>query len=240
MDRRTISMAVVAIMAVALVGACGSDDSEASIPTAEQLASVLVTEDDYPGDWTINEGPEGSEAALSGVVPEDQRELLPTIELCDAASPESRAAAEGVRWMAFRQLDLAVDDPIQPPDDRSGHMVFVQEFLLSGEPDEIEATFELIREGMEACLGDIPAGDEGPGTAEEMTIPDVGDDRYGVLTTFEEAGGWAEWRLHDALVRQDAVLMLLNVVDIRAGEGVEPYYSIDTVGEMIETAVDKL
>ncbi|MBK9178409.1 MAG: hypothetical protein IPM45_02345 [Acidimicrobiales bacterium] len=230
-------------MAVLLVGAagCGDDESEVVVPTAEALASTLVEPDDYDGDWSITAPPEGTEQALSGVVSREQQELLPRAELCDDASPESRQAVETLQWKAFRQLELAVEDPVQPPDDMEGHMVFVQEFLTSGDPEEIEDTFGLIREGMQACLGDFPAaGGEGPGTAEEMTVPDVGDDRFGVLVSMEEGGGGAEWLLHEMFVRQGPVLMLLSVTDIRAGDGVEPYYSIDDVGAMLQTAVDKL
>ncbi|TFH16582.1 MAG: hypothetical protein E4H05_07010 [Acidimicrobiales bacterium] len=219
---------------------CGSDGSEATVPTAAELASSLVATDDFEGEWTVNEPPDDSAESVSGVITDDQRDMLPTFELCDQASPDSRAAAGELRWTAFRQLDSAVEDPIKPPNDRTGHMVFVQEFLTSGEPDEIETTFGLLRDGMQACLGDIPAGEEGPGTAEAMTLPDVGDDREGMLITIEEAGGGAEWRLHNALVRQGAVLMLMDVVDIRAGEGVEPYYSVEDVGQFVEIAIDRL
>ena len=164
--------------------------------------------------------------------------MIPRIELCDEASEDARAAADDLRWMAFRQLDLTVDDPIEPPDDRSGHMVFVHEYMLSGEPDEIEATFELLREGQQACLGEIEAGEEGPGMAEEMELPDVGDDRYGVLVTVAEAGDWAEWRFHTALVRDGSVLIQIVVTDIRAG--VDPYYTVEDAGEMVTTAIDLL
>lgn len=218
---------------------CGSDEAPATPPTAEELAATLVTVDDYEGDWTVNPGPDDSMDMSTGVVPEELQDLLPRFEFCDEASDESRAAAEDVQWQAFRQLDLTVEDPIQPPD-REGHMVSVQQYLMAADPAEIEATFDLLRDGMEACLGDIAVGEEGPGTAVEMALPEVGDDRYGVLLTFEEAGGWAEWRLHEVLVRQGAVLMSIQVMDIRAGEGVEPYYSVDDVGAMVQTAVDKL
>jgi hypothetical protein len=142
--------------------------------------------------------------------------------------------------MAFRQLDLDEDDPIDPPNDRTGHMVFVQQFLTSGEPDELESTFELLRSGSEACFGPIAAGEEGPGQAEAMAMPDVGDARFGVLTTIEEAGGWAEWRLHNAFVLDDDVFMSFLVVDIRAGDDVEPYYSTDDIDEMISIAADTM
>jgi hypothetical protein len=119
-------------------------------------------------------------------------------------------------------------------------MVLVQELLTSGEPDEIETTFTLIRDGLQACLGEYSADEGGPGTSETMTIPDVGDDRYGVLVTVGDAGASAEWRLYNALIRQGPVLMLMVVVDIRAGEGVAPQVSIDDIDEFVQTAVDKV
>lgn len=240
--RSTIWLRVVGVTALlASTAGCGSDAAEVTIPTPEALAASLVTPQDFEGEWTINEGPsEGSEPPSSGVITDEQRDMLPTFELCAQASAESRAAMEDLRWTAFRQLDLTVEDPIQPPNDRTGHLVFVQELLSAGEPDEIETTFGLLRDGMQACLGDIPVGEEGPGTAEVMALPDVGDDRYGVLVTIEEAGGGGQWRLHNALVRQDTVLMLVDVVDIRVGEGVEPYFSLDEVGRLVQIAVERL
>lgn len=226
------------LAAAAVLAGCG-DDQDAP-PTAEQLATQLVTVDSFDGDWTINAGPDDGTDMTSGVIPEDQRDMLPTLELCDAASSEAQDAAESLTWMALRQLDLVEEDPIEPPDDRSGHMVFVQQFLTSGDADELESTFELLRSGSEACFGPIAPSDEGPGQAEAMPIPEVGDARFGVLTTIEEAGGWAEWRLHNAFVLDDDVLMSFLVVDIRAGDDVEPYYSTDDIDEMISIAADTM
>ena len=221
-----------------LVGgvACGSDD--VSVPTATELAEHLVDVDTYEGEWSVNVPDDAPEGAESGVVTDEMQQLLPRMELCEAATDEQQTAVDDVQWTAFRQLDLEVDDPIRPPDDRGGHMIFVQEALMSGEPDDVEATFELLRGGMAACLGEIPADEEGTGFAEEMKLPDVGDDRYGVITTFEEAGGWAEWRLHNTLVRDGPVLVSMMVVDIRADA--EPYYTLDQIGEMVETAVERI
>lgn len=214
--------------------ACGDD--VVAVPTAEELAADLIAADTYDGTWSVSLPDDAPSGAETGVVPDDLQDQLPRVELCDEASPEARAMVRDLRWMAFRQLEFDVDDPIRPPDDRTGHMVFVQEFLMSGEPDDIEATFDLLRDGMIACLGEIPAGEEGPGLAEEMTLPDVGDDRYGVLATVEEAGGWAEWRLHSTLVRDGAILAEIVITDIRADD--EPYYTTAQIGEMVETAVD--
>jgi hypothetical protein len=182
--------------------------------------------------------PPGVEDAETGIVTDEKQEMLPSLDLCDEATDASRAAAESVEWMAFRQIDLQLDDPIEPPDDLSGNMVSVQEFLTAGEPDEIESLFELLRDGTEACLGEIPAGEEGPGVSEEIELPDIGDDRFGALNVFAEAGDWAEWRIHGGLIRDDTLLALITVIDIRADA--EPYYTADQVGDMMATAVELL
>lgn len=239
--------------AVLLLGACGNGSdsgtpspgdrttsSPGSVLTSEELASALVTEADYDGTWTVNVPPD-SQMATPGVVPDSQQELLPQIELCAQASDGSHAAAEALRWQAFRQLDQSEEDPIDlPAGDRVGHMIFVQEFLLSADPADVEATFGALRDGLQACQGKIPAGEEGPGESEPMTIPEVGEDRYGELTTIQEAGGRAYWLLHNSLVRQGSVLMELQVVDIVMGTGVEPAFTTEDIGTFLTTAVAKL
>ena len=86
---------------VLLLGACAGDGSESAspsssprtawsqgaVPTAEQLASVLVTVDDYDGKWTVNVPPD-PQMAIPSVVPDDKQEMLPKIGLCDKASEE--------------------------------------------------------------------------------------------------------------------------------------------------------
>jgi hypothetical protein len=240
--------------AAILLGACAGNGSESAspsssdkpawsqgaVPTAEQLASVLVTADDFDGKWTVNV-PRDAQTATPGVVPETQQEMLPKIEFCGKASEESRSAADALQWQAFRQLDQSEENPIDmAAGDRVGHMIFVQQFLMSGDPAEVETTFNALRDGMRACQGKIPAGEEGPGKAEPMTIPDVGDDRYGDLTTLEESGGGAYWLLHNSLVRQGPVMMDLQVVDIVMGKGVQPAFTTEDIGTFLTTAVEKL
>lgn len=224
-------------LTLALLAGCGDDGADGAVPTAEELASKLLTPGDLDGTWTVNAGPDDAPMPTSGVVTDAARVMLPSVELCADASEESRAAAEGLAWAAFRQLNMTPDDPIEPPDDREGHMVFVQQFLLAGEPAAVEETFDLVREGMQACLGEIETGEEGPGTAAEMDTPDVGDDRYGVLTTVQEAGG-GEWLLHNTMVREGGVLMIVDVVDIHIGVG--PLFTTDAVGAIVTTATDRL
>lgn len=250
----TRSRIVLTAAAILLLGACAKNgpgstapspsdhpsSSQRAVPTAKELASALVTEKDYVGQWTVNVPPD-SQMATPGVVPESQQELLPKIQLCEKASAESRSAAETLRWQAFRQLDQSEENPIDlGAGDRVGHMIFVQEFLLAGSPAEVEARFNALRDGMQACQGKIPAGEEGPGKSEPMSIPAVGDDRYGELTTLEEAGGRAYWLLHNSLVRQGPVLMDLQVVDIVMGKGVGPEFTTQDIGTFLSTAVEKL
>ncbi len=240
MERVIGGLPIVLLAGELLLASCGSDGAESATPTAEQLASSLVVVGDYPGEWTVNTAPDVSEPGASGVITDEERAMLPQLERWPAASAESQAVAGSERWMAFRQLDLTVDDPIEPPEEMTGHMVFAQEFLSSADPAEIEETFGLLRDGLKACLGDIPAEEEGPGQATEMPIPGVGDDRYGVLLTIEEAGGGAQWMLHNAVARKGAVLALIQVIHIRAGDGVEPLFTVDDIGALIQTAVDEL
>jgi hypothetical protein len=241
-----------AAVAMLLLAACGENGSgqsaPAAVPTPEALASTLLKPGDIAGDWSLQSpsevadepdaGSKESDVMASGVVTDEARTMLPQMELCEAAGPDAQAAVAKLEWQAFRPLELAVDDAISPPDDRTGHMVFLQEFLMAGPADEIRATFDAVRDGMTACLGEIPAIDEGPGTAEAMAIPSVGDDRYGVLELIEEEGGWAEWRLHEVIVRKGPVLMSLNIVDIDAG--VDPYFSASEIDQIVTTAVDRL
>ncbi|MFM8794666.1 MAG: hypothetical protein ACKOFF_07270, partial [Acidimicrobiales bacterium] len=37
--------------------------------------------------------------------------------VCEKAGADSRAALNGLRWQAFRQVDRTVDNPLDPPKD---------------------------------------------------------------------------------------------------------------------------
>lgn len=221
-----------------LLASCGN--GEETIPSAEQLSDMLISADDVEGDWSLFDGPQGGDQMIdpSGILTDEQRELVPSFELCDRASDEAKQVADDLRPVVFRQMDLAVDDEIDPPSDREGHMVFLQQSLFAGDPDELADSFTIVRDELRACLGPIPAGEEGPGFAEELTVPEVGDDRFAALITIEEAGGWAEWRVHEIFVRQGPVVMLLVIVDIRAG--VDPYFSTSDIDDIVRTAAEKL
>lgn len=221
----------------ALAGAgCGRDGD--AVPTPEELAAHLLAPHDLAGAWSVSVVDEGADPI--GVVTDEMQETLPRLELCSDASEDARTAASGLDWDAFVQLGIETADPIGPPDDQTGHMIFLQQYLAAADADDAAASFDLLRQGAEACLGEIEADGEGPGFAETMAVPELGDDSFGVLTTVQEAGGWAEWRLHQVVVRDGPVLMALVVTDIRAGDGVEPYFTTDDIGDIALTAVGKL
>ena len=238
---RCLSATGAALLATCLLvigaTACGDDEADTTPRTAEQLAASLLAPTDLTGTWTPHQAPD--EASIDGVVSDEQQNMLPRMDLCDKASDSAREAVSAVQWKAFRQLDLTVDDPIDPPDDRSGHIVFAQEFLTSGDLDDITATFDQLRVGMDACLGEFPAGDEGPSTAATLVVPSVGDDRSAVLTTMDEAGGWAVWRLHQMVVREGSPLMAFLVVEIHSTDA-EPLYGDDEVAALVSAAVGQL
>ena len=238
---RSLSATGAALLATCLLvigaTACGDDEADTTPRTAEQLAASLLAPTDLTGTWTPHQAPD--EASIDGVVSDEQQNMLPRMDLCDKASDSAREAVSAVQWKAFRQLDLTVDDPIDPPDDRSGHIVFAQEFLTSGDLDDITATFDQLRVGMDACLGEFPAGDEGPSTAATLVVPSVGDDRSAVLTTMDEAGGWAVWRLHQMVVREGSTLMAFLVVEIHSTD-TEPLYGDDEVAALVSAAVGRL
>ena len=100
-------------------------------------------------------------------------------------------------------MNETVDDPIDPPLDREGRIVFVQEFLLATDPNDLDADFDLLRAGHDACVGDIPAGEEGPGTMSEVDLGPVGDESMAYLYEIGEAGGSGTWYVYSVFARVD-------------------------------------
>jgi hypothetical protein len=243
----------VGALVLALVG-CAGDGAETatttspaawpegSMPTAEQLAGALFTDADLAGTWTVNVPQDAPEAAISGVVTEEQQEMLPRLGLCDKASPEAKAAVDGLRWQAFRQLDMTPEDPLDfAAEDRSGHMIFAQEFLLADDPAEVEALFEHLREGTTACLGEQPVTEDGETiVSEPLEVPAIGEDRFGELDTVGEPAGGAVWYLHNAFMRDGPVLMWTDVAEIIMGEGLTAELSREEIEAILTTAADKV
>lgn len=213
-----------------------------SVPTAEQLATALVTPADLAGEWAAPSAGQG-EGPVAGVIPEDQRSSLPTIELCPAAGPEALAAAKALRWQAFTQLHMTPEDPLDmAAGDRSGHMIFVQEFLLAEDEAAAAATFAALREGMAACMGPQPTDSDGHVVvAQPLALPPLGDEAVGELDTVTEPGpGNGLWRLHNAVVRDGPVLMWTDVVEITLGKGVQPELDQAEIDTILVTEADRI
>lgn len=223
---------LMALLAVSLIS-CGGSDSQRSV------AESLLVVDDLSGDWSVNLGSNDMELPESGEITEEQREFLPTMDLCDAASQESKDAVDALQWEAFRQLDMEVEDPVDMPRDREGRIVFVQQFLMSGDSDELSGVLKGLSDGLDSCVGDIPAGEEGPGTLVRFEPVAVGDERIGALYTIEEAGGAGTWYVYEVFSRKGSVLTSLTVVEVVLGE-VEPLIDQQMVDEITATAVAKI
>ena len=206
--------------------------------STQELAGGLLVADDLEGNWKLNSGPEGADLSTTGIIDDTNRDKLPQIQLCDTASQESRDALNAIQWQAFRQIDKTVDNAIKPPKDREGHMIFVQEWLTSGEPDELELVFDDISAAVKECLGDIPAGEEGPGTITEAEIEPIGDQRVAALAQFEEAGGVGTWNIYSVFIRAGTVLMGVTAVDIVLGD-LEPELTVADLDEILSTALSK-
>lgn len=233
MTRKFSFLAVVTF----LLAGCGS-----STPSSEDLSDALLNAGDLPGQWTENRGdPESSDGTIpaSGIIPEDQRAMLPTFELCDAAPADGKAAADSLVWEVFRQFDMTPADPFNPPTDREGHKIFLQEFMLAGAPSDLEQLTADLFPAMEACLGDIPAGEEGPGTATKIEISAVGDESIAVLTQIEEIGGRGQWFIYNSVIRKGSVLLSVMLGDVYIGN-LEPEIGVDDFDAIVKTAVEKL
>ena len=138
MARHAFEVCVAVIAAAVVINGCGDDDIDTTLPTAEQMASTLVTADDFDGDWTVNEPPDASAAFLSGVVCDDEQtgscnSTCATRPAPNRALRPSRCAGRrSVSWTSTVEdpIELTVADPTESPD-RTGQVVFVQEFLTA-------------------------------------------------------------------------------------------------------------
>lgn len=223
-----------ALLAATIVGlvACGGSSN----PT--KVAASLLKPGDLSGEWSLNIGQGDFRLPESGEITDAERKYLPTMDVCDAASQESIDVTKKLTWEAFRQLDLKVDDPIDVPRDRQGQMVFLQEFLMSGDPKELSGMLQDLSVGIEQCQGDIPAGEEGPGSMSKIDIAPVGDESVAARYTIEEAGGGGTWNIHVAFVRTGSILASLSVVDIVLGDSA-PVIDQAAFEKILSTAVTK-
>ena len=195
------------------------------VPTPEELAAWLLTAEDLGGAWSA--ATELLPPGMSGgVVTDEAREQLPGLGVCPEAGPDAAAAAAAVAWLAFGYLQT-------PGAERP---VFLGQGLFAGDPEQIEAVFNTLKEAMAVCAGVEQVPGDGPTqVTEPLPIPEVGDDRFGVKVTMTD-GDFHDY-LWYAFVRDGAVFMLLNLWEGTATDTVITGAQVDAI---ITTAAGRL
>lgn len=238
MSTSLIRLAIVALAAVTLA-ACGGDGDgtpstpSPAVPTADELAGHLATPADLGADWSLWEGFAAWPGGVPGVIPEDQRSVIPALPMCANASEAAVALAEGLRWQAFTQLQKATPDPF-------ANMVVVQQFLLADEPAQVAATFAILRDGLTSCLTEnLQDGEWEIGLREVLDVPAVGDERYAERSSSVDPGG-ARRDTRLVLVRDGAVLMAIQLDDVLISPDAEPTLTTEAVDGVVTAVADKL
>lgn len=202
------------------------------VPSAADLAGHLVTPADLGSDWTLWEGFADWPGGEPGVVPDDQRALLPKLELCPSAGEEAAALAADLPWQAFTQLRQETDDPFAT-------MVVAQELLLADEPDRTAQTFTTLRDGLTSCLTENQSsGDWEIGRTERLEVPAVGEDRYAERSSALDAEARRDSRL--VLVKDGAVLMAVRIDEVLISPDAEAGLPQETVDAVVTAMANKL
>jgi len=203
------------------------------VPSPADLAAHLVTPGELGADWSQWEGFAAWPDGAPGVIPDDQRALLPTLPLCPGAGEEAVALAEGLRWQAFTQLH-------QDTRDQFATMVVAQQLLLADEPDRTAATFATLRDGLTRCLtGNLPEADWEIGLREPLEVPAVGDDRFAERgSSFESGEARRDTRL--VLVVDGPILMAIQIDEILIRPDAEATLTPEVVDSLVTTMAGRL
>lgn len=211
----------------------GTATPSPGVPEPATLAGFLATPADLGADWTLWEGFAEWPGGAPGVIPDGARADLPVFRLCPNAGEAAVALAEGLQWEAFTQLHLTTPDPFAT-------MVVAQQFLLADEPAAVEETFLVLRDGATACLTEnLPEGEWEIGRRQALTVPAVGDDRYGDRSSSVDIGG-ARRETRWILVRDGAVLMAIQLDDILISADAEPVLTDASVDAVVTAMAEKL
>lgn len=227
---------VLTMLLLSVVG-CGDDDSEATIPTAENLVDSLLTTDDLGATWREDfvetagcSSPEDCQEPFDGVITDEMRQDMGGIDMCPEAGDEAVTAAAGLadRWQVVRSFTLDVNDP----DQDSANLA---ENLMAGDVDEITDLFEVLRDGFLTCIEVPPPDDETHIEARELALPELGDDRFGFLLSLGDEED--RWDIRAVLVRSGGVILALGENEILSGD---PALTDDDLAAIAATATDKL
>lgn len=147
----------------ALVGSTGCGDAE-DVPTADELIERAVSAGELGPGWV------SLPDALPRVILNDERDDLPTLDLCADASEVAVSAASDLRWQVGSGAGFDEPGVAIPP-----ALVML---LLADEPNAVHDTFDELREAMTSCLPtEVLIPDAGEFTVTEFDVPPVGDDR---------------------------------------------------------------
>jgi hypothetical protein len=198
------------------------------VPTPDELAAGRLTAEDLGGTWAV-----ASELMPSrvpgGVVTEEIREQLPTLEMCPEAGAEAAAAAAAVEWQAVSTLTR--------PSATAEWPIILGQFLFAGEPAEIEDIFLTLKEASVVCAGSEQTLEGATEVSESMPVPPVGDDRFGIRVSISDAE--TDTYLSAAFVRDGAIFMFLDLWETTI-PGAAPDLTQDEADTIISTAVAKL
>ena len=219
--------------------ASGTPTSQAAgaLPDPAQLAGMLTTAEALGEGWTPQPPPDGAAVETPGVVPEEERRNLPRPEFCDAATAESKQAAEDLAWEAVRIFTLPLDE------DPRNHQVFVQEFLLADDESAIDTTYAALAEGFAACeTAETDYGDGVVGRTVPMPPTTLGTESIGVHELVEEPSprGPAIWDLRSVLAHDGPVLVWVQLGEVRVGENVQPQIDDGVTEDIVAAVADAL
>lgn len=203
---------------------CGDDDtaspttteSTATTVAVSELDSMLLGADDVGTGWQL--GPPINEADLadSTQIPCPDTAINPTI--ADRLTPVT-----GVQF--------------EPTDRSPRHLI---EFLVTGQPEQLNADLQVMFEAMDACAATTPTStDAGSLTVEPLTIPELGDQRAAYTLIGVESPD-TTWYVRDASVRVGSIAIELALTEILQTPEDEPTTSDAEFVQLLETAVDAL
>ena len=220
-------VAAVALAMLVTVAGCGGGEGGSSssrlpsaqpIPTAAELQAALLAPGDMAGDVTID-----STGTQGGV-----------IEPCVAASQASKDAAATLAFQVGTVFRRATAPQVETG------AVYIRQYLLADDPNAVDATFDALRAGAQACYGEPLVPEEDYGTSDPYELPAVGDERYGEHHVMgSDTPGYGMY-LHMAVVRDGPILMLIDVFEFTGQEGQGPAVTEEDVAAIVTTAVAKL
>ncbi len=239
---------LVAAAALAVLGACSSEGTSAdqespTVPTPQELAAVLLVEDDLGPEWDVNtwDDDDGVPSTPQGVItPEQPLRYAESAHFVEWFCRSGGASVPSPSWQAGTWLYAP-----RPESDPQGP--YLVELLLAAEPAGVQDQFADIREVMADCVVDVVGDDFGERIetkGEVIEVGEVGADRFAVRTRHraempgvDGTKGRYEWAV---LVREGPVLVAIKVIEYVSSETAELPEPVTDVTAIVSTALNKL